>query len=182
MNTPMTAADEDTALAVRVLLDKQEIHEVLLRQARAFDRRDEALFQTIYHPGAQRLTPAGYLPQPEAQLATVRSYDSERPPSSHILGNHLVEVEGDVAYSEAYFVIVWQSTEGAGTLTHMRGGRYLDRFERRNRNWRIAFRIVTDDWTHVGEGQKLDVARHAFPGRPSLEDPLYKALREGNAP
>jgi hypothetical protein len=78
----MTAADVEQARSLQVLLDKQEIHEVLLRQARAFDRRDKALFETIYHAGAQRLTPDGYLPQPDAQLATNRSYDAERPPSS----------------------------------------------------------------------------------------------------
>ena len=175
----MTAVDGDSTHALQVLLDKQEIHEVLLRQARAFDRRDEALFGTIYHPGAERLTPDGYLPQPDAQLATVRSYEADRPPSSHIITNHLIEVGGDVAFSEAYFVIVWQSSEGDKTLTQMRGGRYLDRFERRDRVWRIAFRIVTDDWTHVSDGQKLDVSRHAFAGRPSREDPVYTALREG---
>jgi hypothetical protein len=176
----MTATDAEQASRLQVLLDKQEIHEVLLRQARAFDRRDEALFETIYHAGAQRLTPDGYLPQPDAQLDTIRSYDAERPPSSHIIGNHLIEVEGDVAFSEAYFVIVWQSSEDDRTLTHMRGGRYLDRFEHRNGTWRIAFRVITDDWTQVSEGQKLDVSRHAYPGRPSREDPLYVALRQGN--
>jgi hypothetical protein len=171
--------DKDTERRLQVLLDKQEIHEVLLRQARAFDRRDEALFETIYHPGAQRLTPDGFIPQPDAQLATVRSYDADRPASSHIIGNHLIEVEGDIAFSEAYFLIVWQSSDEDGTLTHMRGGRYLDRFERRDGIWRIAFRVITDDWTQVSQGHKLDVSRHTYPARPSREDPLYVRLREG---
>jgi hypothetical protein len=171
--------DKDMEQRLQVLLDKQDIHEVLLRQARAFDRRDEALFETIYHPGAQRLTPEGFIPQPDAQLATVRSYEADRPASAHIIGNHLIEVEGDVAFSEAYFLIVWQSSEEGATLTHMRGGRYLDRFERRDGVWRIGFRVITDDWTQVSQGTKLDVSRHTYPARPSREDPLYVRLREG---
>jgi hypothetical protein len=172
--------DDETERRLRELLDKQDIHEVLLRQARAFDRRDEELFKTVYHPGAVRRTPTGYLPQPDAQLATIRSYDDGKSPSAHIIGNHLIEVEGDVAFSEAYFLIVWQSAEDDKTLTHMRGGRYLDRFERRDGVWRIAFRVITDDWTQTEEVlTTLDVSAHAFAARASRSDPLYVELREG---
>ena len=44
--------DEKTERALRVLLDKQEIHEVLMRYCRGIDRCDAELLHSVYHPDA----------------------------------------------------------------------------------------------------------------------------------
>ena len=41
--------DDKTERALRVLLDKQEIHEVLMRYCRGIDRCDSELLHSVYH-------------------------------------------------------------------------------------------------------------------------------------
>jgi hypothetical protein len=166
--------DADLMKELRILLDKQEIREVMLRQSRGLDRGEAELLSTIFHPGAERLTPAGPNAEPEGQLKIVGGYADDQPPSSHFLGNQLIEVDGDVAASETYFVAFAQVIEEGKLYTRMRGGRYLDRFERRDGAWRITFRVMTDDWSRIDEVLRtVNASATSFPGRPSREDPLY---------
>jgi hypothetical protein len=44
--------DEKTERALQVLLDKQEIHEVLMRYCRGIDRCDAELLRSVYHADA----------------------------------------------------------------------------------------------------------------------------------
>lgn len=79
----------------------------------------------------------------------------ERGPSAamsfHHVGNVLIELLGDVANVESYFMAA-QTLEIEGRPhTRMRAGRYLDRFERRDGRWRIAHRQVADDWSRLDE-------------------------------
>ncbi len=46
------AIDAKTEAALRLMLDKQEIHEVMMRYCRAIDRMDEELLRSVYHPDA----------------------------------------------------------------------------------------------------------------------------------
>ena len=65
----------------------------------------------------------------------------------HVLGNMSIELHGDVAYVETYFVSHTPG-EQQGKPTHLTfGGRYLDRFERRNREWKIAHRTLVHDFS-----------------------------------
>ena len=42
--------------------------------------------------------------------------------------------------------------------TRYRAGRYLDRWERRNGQWKIAYRVIADDW------DRLDKVVEGAPG------------------
>ena len=54
-----------------------------------------------------------------------------------------LEIEGDVAHTETYFLVLSQR-HGEET-TGLVGGRYLDRLERPDGEWRIALRVVVID-------------------------------------
>ena len=82
--------------------------------------------------------------------------------------NMLIEVNGDVAHGETYFVAYhrFDETNGEDLEAALRsqgqnpqdlawpeggselllGGRYLDRFERRSKVWKIAYRKMINDW------------------------------------
>ena len=47
-------ASQPASSALQILLDKQEIHEVIMRYCRAIDRCDEELLSSVYHPDAWR--------------------------------------------------------------------------------------------------------------------------------
>jgi hypothetical protein len=68
--------------------------------------------------------------------------------TQHCLYQSMIDLDGDVARVETYYVAYhWRRTDH-GLLEEMTGARYLDRFERRD-EWRIAHRKVVDDWSRV---------------------------------
>ena len=129
--------DEKTERALRVLLDKQEIHEVLMRYCRGIDRCDAELLHSVYHPDATDdhglFKGKAYDFIPWALNALARDEGT-----SHYIANELIELDGDVAYCESYFFGIHrrQEKDGGGAVDLVFSGRYADRFERRAGAWR----------------------------------------------
>jgi hypothetical protein len=57
--------------------------------------------------------------------------------------NQSIELEDEHAHVESYWLTVLRRPDGAVDLS---GGRYVDRFERREDSWRIAFRKSVLEW------------------------------------
>ncbi|MDT3445771.1 MULTISPECIES: nuclear transport factor 2 family protein [unclassified Pseudofrankia] len=173
----MTTSRADIeATAVQQLLDKQAIREATLRYCRGVDRADPELISSAYHPdavdehGEARFT-GETVGQGIADLA------SSARVSSNQLTNQLITLHGDgTAACETYYT-VWRTVEVAGEEgVLVAAGRYLDRFERRAGEWRIAHRLVVVDLTHL-----LPPAGPALSSRPPLgrrdrTDPSYALL------
>src|SRR5690606_33189536 len=62
----------------------------------------------------------------------------------HCQFNSSVEIDGDTAHAETYYMFVGMNR--TGTPLSMSGGRYLDRLEKRNGRWVIAERVCVRDW------------------------------------
>ena len=62
----------------------------------------------------------------------------------HCLFNTSIALDGDTAHTETYYMFVGLNRQGPPLA--MSGGRYLDRFEKRNGRWAIALRICVRDW------------------------------------
>jgi ketosteroid isomerase-like protein len=161
---------------VQELLDKQQIHEALMRYARGVDRGDAALICSAYHPdavdehGVGDYTGVTVGPGIVEMMADLRV-------SSHHITNHLITVhDATTAGCESYFT-VWQSHQVDGTDAVLHAlGRYVDRFEKRDGEWRIAHRLVIVEHTAV---HLLGAAPPpSAPGRGSRnrDDPSYQAL------
>lgn len=146
--TPVT----DERQTLRNLADKQAIAEVLYRRVRASDRRDVNLALSCYHEGATE-EHEGFVGS-AASFVTDQSLSS---PSSnarvttlwHSLSNISIELAGEDAVVESYYLGVVVREEGEETMLCQIGGRYLDRFARRDARWAIAHRTVVYDWSKV---------------------------------
>lgn len=140
--------DDALERRLRVLLAKDEIRDVLLRYAHGADRGDEELIASCFHPdavddhGTVELT--GLQTAPRFSRLPVVSTGGQV--GQHFIGNILIDVRGDIAYSESYFIAFRTLDREDGEYTRFRAARYLDRFELRNGEWRIAYRVVVDDW------------------------------------
>ena len=137
-------ADDPPAIGreVRELLDRQAILDCLNRYNRGVDRCDEDLLLSAYHEDATECH--GTFTGPPAEFArSIRPAQANWAGSQHHITNHLVEIEGDVAHAETYFLVLSQR-RGESTVGFV-GGRYLDRLERREGDWRIALRVVVID-------------------------------------
>jgi hypothetical protein len=139
-----------TKEAVLALLDKQAIHEVLMRYCRGVDRRDAELILSAFHRDAVDVH-GGHNTSP-AELAARVTGGAGGTGMMHFVGNEYVELDGDLAYSETYFISFSTGQRPSGeTFTRTRAGRYLDRFERRAGEWRIAYRCLVDEWNRVDD-------------------------------
>jgi 3-phenylpropionate/cinnamic acid dioxygenase small subunit len=132
--------------SLQMLLDKWDIHDVLMRYARAADRCDAALWAGCFHPGA-RIWIGNLYDGPaegfaERAVAALRALGS----TQHFITNPLIEIAGDVARVECYATAWHRLTRNGRAFDCLVGGRYLDRFERRGGAWRIAERRYVFDW------------------------------------
>ena len=105
--------------------------------------------------------------------------------ASHNLGSLFLKLDGDVAWCESYatnFIRV-RSANGESVSVIIQG-RILDRFERRNGEWRIAARQVIPEWQLNAEALigKEAVEKYFSVPRKGRDDPSYKLLNDMEEP
>lgn len=133
--------------AIDELVAKQAIHDVVMRYCRGIDRLDEELVRSVYHPDAY--DDHGTFKGNGWDFASyvIEALAAVPQRTMHTIGNELVQVDGDVAHGEAYLVAHHLFDDGAsGRTLFSFHGRYVDRYERRDGDWKIAHRIVVKDW------------------------------------
>ena len=162
------------------LLSKFEIHEVMMRYCRGVNRLDPDLVRSCYHPDAYE---DHGVSQGNA-LEYAEGFSPERftafKSMFHLVGNELIELDGDRAAHEAYFVGCHRYDDEDGTEVDMFfGGRYLSRYERRNGGaWLIAHRTVVHDWSRVDPVTPWDPAKAFKQGMFSKDDLVFGLLSD----
>lgn len=139
----MTSVD-----ATAVLAAKDEIRDVVYRYCRAADRCDAELLASVYHPDATEDHGGFVGSAAEFRQQVIPRLRSRWTATQHLLGNILIEINGDIAHTESYVVayhVPPPDTEGR-TLMWVLGARYVDRFECRDGKWLIAHRVMVKDW------------------------------------
>jgi hypothetical protein len=129
----------------------EAIRQTLARYCRGVDRGDSEMLLSVYHEGA--IDNHGAFNGAAADFATmlIEGMDASPIVGQHHITNVLIELDGnDKANVESYYVAWHPVPMGAeGDWGHvMVGGRYLDRFENRDGDWRIARRDVLMDWSN----------------------------------
>jgi ketosteroid isomerase-like protein len=149
----------DLEAVVQELADRQAILDCLYRYARGVDRDDIDLIASAYHPDA--LDDHGFFVGTGRGMAEwVFERHKDSPASQHHITNHVAEIVGDTAHTETYFLAINRSPTGSASVAT---GRYVDRFERRNGEWRIAARVVITESVLNSEADELaDAAQQAF--------------------
>jgi hypothetical protein len=139
--------------AVQRILDRAAIEECLLRYTRGLDRHDTELLVSAFHPDALD-THGTFEGGPEDVAAWANEQHGLRwVAHQHYITNTTVDIDGDVAHTDTYYLIVLRRNDGTGQ--DLMGGRYVDRLERRAGDWRIARRVVTNEWIgEIGAGRE----------------------------
>ena len=155
---------------VQALLDRQAIHDVVVRYCRGIDRLDLELVRGCYHPDATD-DHGSFLGTRDEYVEWVGGVLMRYTGTMHVVANHLVELDGDVAHSETYGVAYHH---GDPPDDHRRnfttGFRYVDRFERRDREWRIATRVAVREWTHTVTAEQQVIIPPERDGRRGQRD------------
>ena len=157
------------------LADEQAIRDVLARYWRGIDRADSELVRGAYHPGAY--DDHGYYQGPvEGFVETLPTQvwpNFER--TQHFSGHIAVELLGDgaarsEAYAEAHHIV--RNPDGS-SRDLVYGLRYVDRFERRDGEWRIAHRVCVWDWHRIDDAERVELPEACFRGALDPSDPVY---------
>jgi ketosteroid isomerase-like protein len=164
---------------LKIVAAKLAITEALTRYCRGIDRCDIDALKSSFWPDA--VANYGQADQNawewgEATLKALRTMER----TQHAISNILIDVaaSGDRATGETYCRAYHEVKTDGGVVELMVGGRYLDRFEKRGREWRIARRDYVMDFNQNGPStSEWTTGIYAGLKRVGLrapEDPLYR--------
>jgi hypothetical protein len=139
---------------LRLYLDRERIRDCLARLARGEDRRDAALIAASCWPDSTS-DYGVFAGNFDEYLAWVVPGSPAIPVTQHLLGQSVVDLDGDSARVETQVLSYHRVDFGAEHRDTAIGGRYLDRFEKRGGEWRIAQRTMLYDW-HQDFGVAVD--------------------------
>ncbi|MBB4858744.1 hypothetical protein HNO88_002070 [Novosphingobium chloroacetimidivorans] len=138
---------------VRLLKDRQDILDVIVRESRGRDRHDAELTASCYWPeGADEHGPVPFPATAYPEIAN-KGHAAAFGMNQHNLANHTCEIDGEIAYCETYVVGTMLSHDGL-TCT-IAAGRYMDQLEKRSGEWRIMWRRSTVETAMQGDASWL---------------------------
>jgi ketosteroid isomerase-like protein len=185
---------------IQELIDRQKIYHVLTSYCRALDRCDVELMKSVYWEDGH--DDHGVFAGNAQEFAEfiIKGIQDWFEVTQHSISNIHMELQGDVAFTEAYlfafhkvsgnpkkvgdwfgenYAKKFQGLTGAGTAHNFfYGGRYFDRFEKRQGTWRIAKRTVIMDWnlnqpsTEIRDDGLFKTLQ--IMGRRDRSDPIYQ--------
>ncbi|MEO8296862.1 MAG: nuclear transport factor 2 family protein [Burkholderiales bacterium] len=156
---------DDNAYSLQRIADRLAIQDTMYRWCRAVDRLDLDGMRAVFHPDAID-NHGAYNGGVDGLIDWIRNRHRDIPFSMHAISNILIEFAGpDTALVETYIRTTQRyPAEARQALAQLSGGqggaegsamdlftcsRYIDRFERRNGEWRILRRAVVADWKQV---------------------------------
>ncbi len=164
---------------LRELLDERAIRRVLYDYCRGVDRRDAELIRSVYHPDAVDEHGGFVGLGVEFPEYVLDALENRFVAVSHQLTNCKIDLAGEEAFVETLFVAAHERRAELGGGIDWLLGRYLDRFERRDGEWKIARRLVVRDMdVHTGPDPAFGPGVLAADGQMSTADVSYLFARK----
>lgn len=141
---------EKLAATVRQLKDRQDIFDCIRRECRGRDRQDVALIASCWWEDGVDEHGSIITWAPDYPARANAGHAANFTMTSHNITNHSCELDGDVATCESYVIggLFWLDNK----TTTVAFGRYIDRLERRNDEWRLVARRCTIEMTANADG------------------------------
>lgn len=165
--------------AVTELQDRQAIHDCLMNYSRGVDRLDRDLLLSVYHEDA--IDDHGVFVGTRDEFVdwVIPMHTKTHLSHQHCILNYTCNLDGSVAHTESYYMFIGLNRQGK-PLT-MGGGRYLDRFEKRDGRWAIAARVCVRDWAQL-ESIPLELDQAAMTAVQGLDEATIELMRSGAQP
>jgi hypothetical protein len=167
--------------SVQRLLDRAAIEELSGTYLRGLDRRDAELIASVFHPDASAHYGA-FTGGPGQFVAMALEALARYPVTQHLRGQVNLWFAPDDpapaprrATGEVYFQAFHRSS-GADGIDLFICGRYVDRYECRDGEWRIAHRTEVVDWarSEPTSDDYLKNRPHLVTGHPDRTDLSYR--------
>jgi ketosteroid isomerase-like protein len=142
----------DGSDALRELIDKSAITEVLTRYMRGIDRGDLAAVRACYAPDATEEHGGLYSGSAQGYIDSIgAALTNPRLVATHTISNLLIDLDGDDALAEHYVLAMTRlRAGGAGGVVSdaFIASRIVDNLVRIDGEWKIARRRLRFDWAH----------------------------------
>jgi hypothetical protein len=150
---------------VAYLIDRQAIADCIARHARGHDRHDRELITAAYHDDGIDEHGSAVNPGPRyaAWINPVHAAGSQV--HTHNITTHTCEINGDTAHCESYVIVCLLNHDGV--TARVISGRYIDRLEKRDGEWRIALRRSTVELMFTADASLLQTDAFKSQGYPS---------------
>jgi hypothetical protein len=162
--------------ALQRLIDRQEIQDLSIRYMRGQDRLDAALQRSVFADDAYidygffQGGPDDFVKLAQGILAAMTS-------SHHLIGQMDVRLDGERAFGEIYYIAFHRLVQDGRETDLFVSGRYVDRYERRGREWKMTYRSEVIDWMREGsaaDGEFMKSLPGAIRGARDLSDLSYR--------
>ncbi|TAJ53353.1 MAG: nuclear transport factor 2 family protein [Nevskiaceae bacterium] len=159
------------------LLDKQAITELVMAYANAADRHDHAKMRALYHPDA--IDDHGHFAKGPAMdfIAKLPEIQKAMAILHHNVTTVNLKLDGDRAEGEIYILAFHQVQAEDRLYDVLIGGRYFDKYEKRDGVWKFSHRAIVADWAYPADPSavRLDhpFLAGAYLGKPGPADPSY---------
>ena len=174
---------------LQALLDKQEITDLVYAYCNASDRHDHDKLRQLYHEDATddhggffnglAMDFIDRLPEIQAPMEILH----------HNVTTINLKVDGDYAEGEIYVLAFHKIRTESEPMDLLIGGRYFDRYERRDGIWKFSAKAVVADWATVTSPSAVDLEHPLIEGshigKPGPADPSYgffKLFQRGQYP
>jgi hypothetical protein len=167
--------------ALQNLIDREAIRTLIYAYCNAADRHDHVKMRSLYHEdaiddhGAMSSGPAmdfiDRLPEIQASMEILH----------HNVTTINIAIDGDYAEGEVYLLALHRVKGADGPFDVLVGGRYFDKYARREGIWKFAHRAIVADWANIHSPSIVDL-NHPFLagahiGKPGPADPSYDFFR-----
>jgi hypothetical protein len=172
---------------LQALMTRAEIQDAMARYARGVDRGDWELVRRAYYPDAYD-DHGEYKGDIDGLILWLKQRFADAENGMHFLGNCLIEFASPtLALVETSFISQRLRQPALGedadaelgdAMCRQSGGRYVDRFERRQDEWLVAHRTVVLDSVFTFLARNARRTGTAVWGKRDRTDYLYRAQAE----
>ncbi len=162
---------------LQALLDREALIELVHAYCNAADREDHAKMRALYHEDA--LDDHGSFFKGLAMEFIDRLPEIQAPMEilHHNVTTVNLKLDGDTAEGEVYVIAFHQVRTAKGLVDLLVGGRYLDKYSKRDGVWKFQHRLGIADWAHLHEPTLVDLGNDfvsaAVKGARREQDPSY---------
>lgn len=160
------------------LAARDSLRRLVIAYSRAADRRDFKLFRSLYDDDGYETHGDMFSGTADEYIVFVEQALSAYEATVHYVVNTAFEVAGDEAEGEVH-KINYHRTHRPDSHEIITGSRSMDRYRRRNGEWRFLSRSITLDWSvkrAVDPAAYQDFAAGSPPGAAGPDDLSYQAL------
>jgi len=167
-----------TESLLQEMLDEFALRRLVHTYCRAVDRGDFATLRELYHHDARDAHGKVSTGSVDEFLKTLEASRRHIRSMQHNVTTVNFVVDGDLAEGEIYTIATHTFGAGDRDVDVIIGGRYLDKYEKRDDIWRIIERTIVTDWAHVHDPSSVDlshpITRGTLKGSPGADDPSHQ--------